>query len=384
MKILHVISYFTPKRGGDVNVCYNISKFLARRGHDVTIITTDLEFDPSYVRSIEKEGVKVIAFSCVASCGLFLVTPSMGWWLKKNIHTYDVVHTHNFRSYQNNLVRYFAKKFNINYILQAHGSVLPIFQKQKLKQIYDLAWGTRILRDASNVIALTREEANQYRKMGVKEDKIKIVPNGIDLSEYEDLPERETFKKKYKIEAVDKLILYLGRLHRIKGIDLLVDSFSDLEKEHQDIKLLIVGPDEGHLPTIKDQIEYLRIGHKILFTGPLYGYEKMSAYVDADVYVLPSIYETFPISVLESWACGTPVIVTDRCGIADVIDNRAGLVVPYDKDQLRDAILHMLSGDKHMQDFSRNGKSLVRERFNWEIIAEQVERIYLNCISTKD
>ena len=373
-----MISYFTPKRGGDVNVCYNISKCLARRGHEVTIITTDFEFDSSYARSIEKDGVKVFAFNCVANYGPFLVTPSMGCWLKENIHTFDVVHTHNFRSYQNNLVRYYAKKCNVDYILQAHGSVLPIFQRQRLKQLYDLAWGTRILRDATKVIALTQEEENQYVKMGVSEEKIKRVPNGINLNEYEDLPERGTFRKKYRIENADKLILYLGRLHKIKGIDLLIDSFSDIEKKYSDVKLVIVGPDEGYLPTLKNQIRTLGIGHKILFTGPVYGYDKISAFVDADVYVLPSVYETFPISVLESWACGLPVIVTDRCGIADIIDDRGGLVVPYDKDRLSEAILRVLSDNSMRNRLGKQGRLQVEEQFNWENIALYIEKILCN------
>ncbi len=384
MNLLQVIPFFSPKFGGSFLSTCNLSMELTNRGHDVTILTTDFEFDEQYAKNIENRHLKVVPVHCIANIASFLISPSLKNWLNYYIKDFDVIHLHNFRSYQNNLVHKYARQYGIPYVLQARGSVMPFFEKINLKKIYDFAWGNKILRDASKVIALTQEEVNQYRKMGVIEDKITIIPNGINLYEYENLPEKGTFREKYKIENAEKLILYLGRIHEIKGLGLLIDSFSDLEKKHSDIKLAIVGPDDGYLPILKKQIEYLGIGPKILFTGPLYGYDKINAYVDCDVYVLPSSYEAFPNTVLEAFACGSPVIVTDRCGIADVIDNKAGLVVPYDKDYLRDAILHMLSEDKLRQNFSKNGKLLVGERFNWRIIVKQLELIYLDCLSAKD
>ncbi|GAJ22860.1 unnamed protein product, partial [marine sediment metagenome] len=163
-----------------------------------------------------------------------------------------------------------------------------------------------------------------------------------------------------------RIILFLGRIHKIKGLDLLAKAFADLPKPLDNIKLVIVGPDDGYLSSLKKLVTDLGINDKVLFTGPLYGQEKLKAYVDADVYVLPSFYEIFGITVLEALACGTPVIVTNRCGIADAINGQAGLVVPYDKEQLQHALLHLLGDDKMRSQFSEKGKSLVREKFNWE------------------
>lgn len=123
MKILQVIEFFTPSRGGSVASTYNLSKELAKLGHEVTIITTDFEFDEKYVKSIEKEGVKVVHVHCIASIGLLLFSPGMKKWLKDNIGKFDIVHMHNYRSYQNNVIYRFAKKFDVSYILQAHSSL---------------------------------------------------------------------------------------------------------------------------------------------------------------------------------------------------------------------------------------------------------------------
>jgi len=380
MRILQVIHYFSPLHGGgSINVAYNLSKHLAGRGHEVTIFTTDFELDKDYIQSLD--GVRVVPFHCIANIGLMLISPEMKGQFKKEIKNFDIIHMHNFRSYQNIIAHHYAKKYNIPYVLQAHGSVLPFFQKQGLKRIFDIFLGYKILKDASKIIASTKIEAEQYKKMGVDEDKIEIVPNGIDLSGYDNLPEKGEFRRKYEIGADEKVILYLGRIHKIKGIDLLMKAFAGLIKEMDDVRLVIVGPDDGFLSPLKRQIEDLKIGDKIILTGLIPEKDKFGAYVDADVYVLPSVYETFPVTVLEACACGTPVIVTDRCGIANIVnDNNVGHVVEYNKDQLQDAIFKILTNDELSGYFGEGGKKLVREKFSWDIVVEQLERIYGDII----
>ena len=321
MKILHVIEFFAPSCGGSVSSTCNLSKELAKIGHEVTIITTDFKFDEEYIKSVEKEGVTVIPFHCVVNIGSFLISPCIKKWLKENIKNFNIIHMHNFRSYQNNAVYRYAKKNNIPYLLQARGSVLPFFEKQRLKKVYDLIWGYNILKNTSKVIALTKAEVEQYKKMGISEDKIVTIPNGLNLSLFDHLPEKGSFRDKYDITADTKIILYLGRLHKIKGIDLLIEAFSKVQKEVPLSKLVIVGPDEGCLQTLQKQVAALNVGRDILLTGPLYGKDKFAAYIDANVYVLSSIYEAFPNTVLEAWACGTPVIVTKGCCISDIVEN---------------------------------------------------------------
>jgi len=300
-------------------------------------------------------------------------------WLKKEIKNYNLIHLHNLQSYQNNVVYHYAREYGIPYVLQAHGLAPRIMERSVLKKLYNWVWGYSILKDASKVIALTKTEVKEYKEMGVAENKVEIVPNGIDLSEYDNLPKKGEFREQYGIREEEKNILYLGRIHKIKGIDLLVKAFADLVKELKDVKLVIVGPDDGFLQTLKKQIEDLKINDKILFTGPLYGKDKVKAYVDADVYVLPSVYEIFSVAVLEACACGTPVIVTNRCGIANFV-NKVGYVVEYDKDQLRDAIFEVLGDEGLRRGFGEEGKRLVKEEFGWDRIVLHVEKIYLSLI----
>jgi len=391
MRILLVSSTFPPRKfGGITAVSYNLARSLIKRGHDVTVYTTDIIDrraripDTKGVKQLD--GIKVYYFKNVSNwlaSKRFYLPVGLTRMARKELSNFGIIHLHDFRSLLALIVHHYAKKHGIPYVLQAHGSVATLFQKGWLKRIFDVLWGHRILKDASKVIALTEAEREQYKSMGVSEDKIEIVPNGIDLSEFDSLPQRGEFRRKYGLNDNQRIILYLARINKIKGPDLLAKSFAELSKEVDNVKLVFVGPDGGYLPSLKKLVGELKISDKVLFTGPLYGEKKLEAYVDADVYVLPSVYETFPVSVLEACACGTPVIVTDRCGIADVIDGQVGLVVTYDKNQLQDALQRVLSDDQMRQRFGNGGKSLVREKSNWSKITELMESVYLSCLSSR-
>ena len=378
MKILHVINFFSPVHGGSVEVPYHLSKKLVKRGHEVILYTSDFKLSQEYIIPIPE--VKIHAFKTWLSLAGFQVTPGIIKKAKEEIRHLDIIHMHNYRTFQNIIMRHYAKNCSVPYVLQAHGSVTTFFQKGWLKRTFDVIWGYRILKDASRAIAVTRIEAKQYQDLGLSEDRIETIPNGIDFAEFEDLPPRGEFRKRHGLSDNEKIVLYLGRINKVKGLDLLAKAFMVLSKKLTDAKLVIVGVDDGYLPSIRKLIANLQISDRVLFTGPLYGREKLEAYVDAEVYVLPSVYEIFGITVLEALGCGTPVIVTDRCGIADVIDSQAGLVVPYDEEQLRNAVLKLLDDDKMRQRFSQKGKLLVREKFNWERIVEQIEGLYERVI----
>ena len=394
MKILQVVPYLFLSWAGDnptLAVTYNLSKSLLDQGHQITIYTTDALNKGRKLKyptePLNTHGVKVYEFKSMGSKlgerHRICISPAMIPVMAKQIATFDIIHLQEYRTFQNIVAHYYAKKHKIPYVLQAHGALPRIMAKHRLKQVYDKLWGYRLLKDATRVIAITKIEAEQYKSMGVSEDKIEIVPNGIYLSEFENLPERGEFRRKWGINDSQKIILYLARIHKIKGPDLLAKAFAGLSKEIDDAKLVITGPDDGYLSSLKKLIADLEISDKVLFTGPLYGREKLKAYLDADVYVLPSAYETFPITVLEACACGIPIVVTDRCGIADVIDGQAGLVVPYEKEQLQHTLRHMLEDDKMRERFSKKGKLLVREKFDWEKIAEQVERVYSTVVEER-
>jgi glycosyltransferase involved in cell wall biosynthesis len=375
-----VVDLFSPLHGGSAVVPYQLSKQLSKDGHEVTIYASQTGFTQTYINLLPE--VRVHTFNIWLSLAKFQVTPGLIGKARDEVRHFDIIHMHNYRTFQNMVVHHYARKYGVPYVLQAHGSLTTFFQKGWLKRRFDVLGGYRILEDAAKVIAVTREEVGQYKSMGVSEDKIEIVPHGVDLSEFDDLPRKGEFRRKYGLND-DKVILYLGRIDKIKGLDLLVKSFADLSKTAVGIRLVIVGPDSGYLSDLKRLVSDLRIGDTVVFTGPLFGPDKLKAYVDADVYVLPSSYEIFGITVLEACACGTPVVITDRCGIAEAIKGQAGLVVAYKREALQQALEAMLSDERMRLDFGRRGRLLVQERYNWARIAGQIESIYRSLLSNQ-
>lgn len=392
MKILQVSHSFYPcyQAGGVVKVVYDISKEMVRNDHAVTVFTTDGCRDRLDVQTdvpVNVDGIRVYYFRNISNwlrIKFKIATPlALIGVIKKEIRNFDVIHIHEHRTLLAATVSYYARKNDIPYIVQSHGSVLPFFQKQLLKKIFDAMLGDRILHGASKLIALTESEAEQYRNMGIHSSKIDIIPNGIDLTQSENLPPRGTFRSRYQIPQNDKIILFLGRIHKIKGIDLLLEAYAQLLQEMPDIRLVIVGPDDNFLSILQKQIQELNLVKNPLFTGPLQNQDKFAAYVDADVYVLPSRYEIFGNTILEAWGCGTPVIVTDGCQIADIV-KKGGLVSRFDSNDLKEKLKAVLTDNNVRNELGSAGKNLVNDQYNLISIVKKYELVYSDLTSRCD
>jgi glycosyltransferase involved in cell wall biosynthesis len=377
MKILHVIPELFPNAGGVTNVCSNHSKQLVNLGHSVTIICSSYLFSDDLMIEMKKAGVSVIPFNSLLSVRYFFYTPSLKKWIKSNLSEFDVIHLHDFRSYQNIVICKYARKIGIPIVLQAHGTLLNRPPNSIPKLMFDHLWRDRIVETVEKFIVLTQAEKNDHLNFGIPSDKLIILPNGINLSEYANLPEKGKFRKIYNIPYGCNLILYIGRLHTTKGIDFLINSFIKLSSEKPDYKLVLIGPDYGYLNSISDAAKILISNQDIILTGPLYGEEKINAFIDADVFVLPSTNEVFGISVLEAWACGTPTIITTGCGLSKE-PQIAGIVIDRNEPDLIQAIITITSKEKEIS--RDNGKDIVSNIYNWEKIVADLEKIYSNLI----
>ena len=390
MKILHVAHFFYPclSAGGVVNASYQIARMQAR-DNSVKVISSDackerLKFEESRY-DVDIDGIKVDYFKNISNrfkLATMLDTPIGAIFrIKNQIRDFDVVHVHEHRQTLSIIACYFARRYGIPYVVQAHGSVLPFFQKEGLKNIFDKVFGFKILHGASKVFALTEVEKEQYLKMGVEEDRIEIVPLGINIEEYSDLPEEGIFREKFNISKDDKLIIFIGRVHEIKGLDLLIDAFKELADSEDDVKLAIVGPDDGYMDALNLRIAECDLSDKVIVTGPLYKSEKQEALVDCDLFVMPSKYESFTTSGLEAMACGKPLVLTKNNHIHDWVDGSVGLACDDDKMSLKDAMAEVLFDEELSKKFGMNGRRLIQEKYNWDMINEQILNIYERKVS---
>jgi glycosyltransferase involved in cell wall biosynthesis len=386
MKILQVTPYFPPAYafGGPVKVVYQISRELIKRGHEVVVYTTDvkdfgsrLEIDSSNtIKGMKVHRFRNISSTLVKKLKLF-ITPQLALFARKEVRKFDIIHLHEYRTFQNIVIHHYARKYNVPYVLQAHGSLPRIGAWQKLKWVYDILFGYRLLRDASKVIALTRIEAEQYKAMGVPKEKITIIPNGIDLSEYAELPPKGAFKKKFNIPENKKMILYLGRIHKTKGIDFLIRAYAHLinEVKCRDAILVIVGPDDGYLNDVKALANSLGVYSSTLFTGFISNEDKLKALVDADVFVTPSFYG-FPMTFLEACAVETPIVTTSLGDTLEWIDRNVGYVTQPTPRDLAEAICRIISDNRLRRRFSKNCIEIVKSEFSIEKVVERLEKVY--------
>lgn len=375
MRILQVIPYFTPKRGGDVNVCYNISKNLVKRGHEVTILTTDFEFDYEFAKSVEMEGVHVIFVHCIANISLFLFSPSIKNWLKNNIKNFDIIHMHEYRSYQNVVVSHYSNDYNIPYILQSHGDLPIKIEKQRLKKLFDLVWGNNILKKASHFISVSKEESDELKNKGLDIKKISIIYNGMDVHFFQNLPEYGLFRKKYNIN--DKMILYIGRIHKSKGIDFAIEAFSKLTHEMKYVSLIIVGSDSGYKVELEKLIAKLNVGEKVKFIGFIDEKEKLSALVDADLFIHTVYYMGgVGIAPLEAILCNTPVIVTEECG--EIIKKaNCGFFVKYnDINDLKEKMRWAIENPEQGKKIANDGRNYILKNLAWDDVTNKYQNIY--------
>lgn len=356
MKILHVVDQISQETGGgSARAAFELAEAQAKYGHDVTIYTTD------YNAAGQKppHNVRLVKFHTVAF--LFNCMPVAPGLLTAR-YDFDIMHLHNYRT----IVNLFAVCGpRPPFVLQAHGSCWPIVGRTK--PLHDLVWGRMMLRRAKRCIADADREIGQYVKEAVPAMVTSLIPVGINLSDYKKLPARENNGK--------KTVLFLGRLHEIKGPDLLVNAFKLINDP--DVVLQITGPDYGY------EAEARRLASgmngRVKFTGPLYGTDKVRAMVQADVFVMPSRYEMWGIAFMEALACGAPVIMTDNCEAAKILPAECGVSVPFDEDELATAISTMLENG-----FTEKHRTYRRKwvaQFDWQKIARRTIGLYAEVIN---
>jgi len=388
MKILQVYPYFYPAwcYGGVTRVCYEISRTMAKH-HEVTVYTTDalnrykridISENPKII-----DGIETFYFNNLSNflCYKYHIPTPVDSinLIKANINKYDIIHLHGYSHLLNIISSYYANKYKTPYVIQTHGALAASIKNSFFHNIFDYLFGYKILKSARKMIALNETEKEMYIKMGGSKNKIEIIPNGINLDGYENLPKKGSFKKKYGIKDDEKIVLYLGRLHKTKGIELLIKAFANLKKKYNKIKLFLIGPDDGFKYKLHELVKTLNLENEIIFLGFISQKEKLAALVDAKVFCTPK-FTGFPITFIEACACGTPIITSDGGDVLDWIDNKVGYVVDYDEKQFEEAIYKIIDNKELRKKFSKNCKLLVKEKFNWNKIMNKVESLYIRVV----
>lgn len=384
MRILHVFDLFSHQGGGTVEVIHKLAKAQAQEGHQVTIYTSDFKLDRDYIDSLMD--VKVYPFHCISSVGLFYVIPSLVRAARQNLKNFDVIHLHCVRSFQNIVIHHYAQKYQVPYVLDQHGSLprsVPGETRYKwlLRWWFDVVFGNRIIKDATRVIAQNDFAIREYKGFGVEGGRIAVIPLFFPVEDFADLPSPGGFRKRYGIVG-KRVIMSLGRINYIKGLDFLVESFYELSRSRQDVILAVVGPDDGYLRKLESLVAKLNLGDRVLFPGFLGGQDKLAALVDADVVIQPSRYEQAAWAPIEAVLCGTPVIVSRNTGSGeDVSRMDAGYLVTYgDKEQMVQTIQTILAEPAKARNRTKRAREFISKNLRFSNRVEEYERLYTECV----
>jgi len=385
MQILVTSFTIAPRSGGLRVGVLGLCKGLADRGHQVCLYTTNADrnetLDVPLGVSTHEEGVEVFYYPAQKIIFGNVLSYPMVRALKQRVPDVDLVLIHSMYQLTATVAAHYCRKYRIPYVLRPHGILDASLARRRrwlLKWAYIQLFEKRNFNRAAAIQYSSQMEEEMARHFMTVRSPNLLIPEGISLDPFTNLPPRGIFRAKYPSMAGKSLILFLGRLHQKKGLELLVDAFSRVAGCRNDAHLVLAGSgDSDYVERITKMLCDRGVFDRATITGQLDDDEKFAALSDADVFVLPSYGENFGISVVEAMACGLPVLVSDKVGIwREIAEAEAGIVTTCESEKIADAIERLLSDPGLCRALGRHGKALVGAQFSTDRMAERMETAY--------
>ena len=387
MKILMLTWEYPPRIvGGIARVVNDLSKRLIKDGHEVTVVTYREGNAPYY--ELDK-GVKVYRVDN------FMINPNnfIDWVMQLNFNMvaktgeiiakegkFDVIHAHDW------LVAYAAKTLKQAYDMPIVSTIHATeagrnsgIREANQKYINDTEW--MLTYESTEVIVNSNFMKGELQRLfGLPFEKINVVANGVNLTNYSGIDRDYDFRRKYALDN-EKIILFMGRLVYEKGVQHLISAMPKILDGYHDAKLIIAGKG-GMLDELKAQVDAMGLGEKVYFTGYLNAKQVSKMYKCADVSVFPSTYEPFGIVALEAMLAGVPTVVSDVGGLNEIVEHRVDGMKSYagNPNSLADSILELLLNPELCDKVTKQAKIKVKNEFNWAKIAQDTYFTYEKAI----
>lgn len=388
MRILHVQETLAPRYGGPAEVLPRLADAQHAAGHDVQIVTTNCDYPLGIYHCpgwghIGTRSIPVL-YAKVDFVPL-RVSYRLGQYLRKSVRSFDIIHIHGLYRFPPSYAAYQARSQGVPYIIRPHGSLDPYLFKRSsrslmLKRLYERWIDFPNLNAASAIHYTTDDERRRASFLGLQAPTF-VAPNGVDWERFRILPPRGALRKRLKILNAP-MILFLGRIHFKKGLDLLIPALKIVLRSVPDAQLIIIGPEnDDYGQWVRAQVHSSDLTAHVHFLGTLYGPDVTQAYVDADVFALPSYTENFGMAVAEAMACALPVVVSDQVNIhTDISSANAGIVTHCDADQVAAALCALLLDAGRRQTMGTAGRRLVQARYVWPAIERALTQHYAEII----
>ncbi len=380
MRLLEVTVAYYPELqfGGPPQKIHALSQGLAAMGYRVSVAT----FHSARPDAQERVMLDDVAVQ-------YLRWRGKGSWvlpldlrpLAELIENADLVHCYGLYNLLGPAAMRLARRFNRPVFLEPLGMYVPRARRAWAKRLYHHFFTGWMSRQAVKIIATSPGELSDLASLGMA-DKLVLRRNGIDLSPFAHLPDGDAWRQAHGVAAAERLIVYLGRISPIKNLGALIQAFATANLA--DSRLLLVGPalEPAYLAELRAQVAAAGLQDRVLFIGPLYGAEKLAALVAADLFVLPSLAESFGNAAAEAVAAGVPVLLTEGCGIAPLIHGRAGLAVAPTAVALAEGMNILLKDRDQRHALTRQRAEVVRQ-LSWDEPLRLSDELYRSAVHAR-
>ena len=362
---------------------------LSRAGVATAVATTLRGHNPSVDAKadsiLENAGVKISYFPTVASKWLgerYAFSPVLGRFLNETVDRYDLVHIHALWQYPTFVASRACQRLKIPYLISPCGLLdeYSLRRSAVFKKIYGVLVERSALAKAS-CIHFTSDMEKQQAFLFWTNPPTAVIPRSIRLEDISGTSKGQ-FRASFPETGNRSILLFLGRLHPKKRLDIVVDAFTFLASRMDNIHLVIAGPDDGTAEEARHSLQKSGLLEKATFTGSLSGTAKWSAFQDADLFLLPSEDENFGMAALEAMAVGVPVLVSDKVGLASVVSEReSGLVLQKDWRLWSNALEQLLGNTALRQKMGERGRRLVSDQFTTERVATAMKNLYSQVLT---
>ncbi|HEX2781232.1 MAG TPA: glycosyltransferase [Gemmatimonadaceae bacterium] len=369
--VLHVVPSVAPHHGGPSFAVRALASAQRALGMRVFVATTD-DGQPRHGEGFDEDGVEYGYFRRDLP-GVWKPSLALRRWLRTSASRFDVMHLHSLFCFSTAIGGRAAMHAGVPYVLSPHGALDPWSLRQsawKKRTYLALAEG-RTLDGAAALHVTTTAEATALKAFGVRAP-LFVVPLGVPP---------ETFEITRAPEHPSLRLVFLGRLHPKKGLDLLLRALAAARAEGADVELAIAGDGADHRRELETLVQELKLGAAVRFVGHVEGAAKARLLSDADAFVLTSFQENFGIAVAEAMAAGLPVIVSEEVGLASlVVEAAAGEVVPLDVAAIAAAI-RRASADPAARRAAGDRARHAAKSFSWEQTAQRLREVYSEVIA---
>lgn len=359
---------------------------LIKRGHKITVLTSNEINHKTCSTKIEKiDGIEVHRFK------LFMPKVYREYWLipgilKDLLHLgADVVHVHGYRCLSSCIAIIIAHFEGIPVVFTPHGIYPPrSISNALLKKVFDLSFGRLSMKFSDKIIALTAHNKRLLLQIGAPEEKICILPNGVSP---EDFVTVNRSRQKLREKNSGPVLLYVGRIDWNKRIEKVVEAMPLIVKKFPSAKFIIAGPDYANYTSkLKLLGEKLKVKHAIMVAGSVSRKKLLDLYSMADVFILPSSYEGFGLSMLEAMCSNIPLVVSPNGGPSDILTHRvnAWLLKEISDVEIFQAVNSVISDRKLQETMTQNAFELVNKKYTWKNVVDGLEYIYRQVIENKN